>query len=358
MSCPFLPLPSRIFTHDDMHALGKDRSADFYHTALNYAQSLWLAGYPAKSLLLINRALSCNLSGVSLTHQCTDEPKHRCAPYHAVAWILLNRPVDRFIGNPRRHYQHLATRMVEPHKELRTWRAWACWYLAKLLLDEGEFPPDARQVREEIIVKPRRADIAENLGRLSPCDDVVAWRNAVVWAEEQTGRTHRADTVSVNFHMIGPEEVGELQRLAHHIWHAVYPSIISVAQIDYMLEKRYDTAVLQDDLARGVHMALVREGTGNIGYLAWEAQADRLAMLHKLYILPEFHGRGAGAKALHWVAGQAREAGMTSLRLRVNRQNLKAIRAYLREGFVFERDVCTEIGGGYVMDDHEMTKQL
>ncbi len=350
MPCPFLPLPSRVFTHDDMHALGKDRSAVFYHTALNYGQSLWLTGFPAKSLLLINRALSCKLLDVALDGDAK--------PYHAIAWILLNRPADRFIGNPRRHYQHLATRMVEPHKELRTWRAWACWYLAKQLLDEGEFPPDVVQVREELIVKPRRADIASNLVKLSPSDDLIAWQAALSWAQEQTGQLHRTEPTLVDFHLIGEEDLNEVWRLAQLIWHAVYPDIISVAQIDYMLKERYAPAVLLNDLARGVHMSLIREGPDNIGFIAWEALPDGVAFLHKLYVLPARHGCGVGAQALRWVAEQARTAGMTCVSLRVNRKNLKAIRAYLREGFLFEQDVCTEIGEGYVMDDHVMTRPL
>ena len=350
MACPFLPVPSRVFTHDDMHALGKDRSAVFYDTALNYAQSLWLAGFPAKSLLLINRALSCKTPDVALDGYAK--------PYHAVAWILLNRASDRFIGNPRRHYQHLATRMVEPNKDLRVWRAWACWYLAKQLLDESEFPPDMVQVREELIVKPRRAEIAAQLRKLSPNDDLIAWESALSWAQEQTGQLHHAAPSSFGFHLVGDRDLDEVSRLAHVIWRVVYPGIISGAQINFMLEQRYSAAALRDDLVRGVHMALIHEGSDNIGFVAWEAMPDGIAFLHKLYLLPEWHGCGVGAHALRWVVEQASATGLSCLSLRVNRQNLKAIRAYLREGFVFEQDLCTEIGEGFVMDDHVMTKPL
>src|SRR6185369_11737720 len=108
-ACPYLPETARRFTAEDIHALGKDRSARFYGTAMGYAQTLWLDGFPAKALLQVNRALACVLPEVSLM------PLERGAPYHAKAWIMHYRPRDRFIGNPRRHYQHLATRMVEPH---------------------------------------------------------------------------------------------------------------------------------------------------------------------------------------------------------------------------------------------------
>ncbi|MCE9518894.1 MAG: GNAT family N-acetyltransferase [Verrucomicrobia bacterium] len=346
--CPFIPPQERVFTHDDIHALGADRSRLFYDTALNYAQSLWLAGFPAKALLLINRALSCNLSDVRLNGDAK--------PYHAVAWILQCRPDGRFIGNPRRHFQHLATRMVEPHKELRTWRAWACWYLAKQLLSETEFMPDLKQVRKELLIKPRRADISQHLTRLSPADDREAWESALSWAI--THPVLPAGKISVV--PIGVADVGEISRLAHVIWPEVYPSIISVAQIDYMLGKSYSVKVLEEDITtRSVHYALIREGSENIGYVAWEALTTTdTAFLHKLYLLPQRHGQGIGAQALQWVEDAARERGLSRITLRVNRLNSRAIRAYVRAGFHFASEVCTEIGDGFVMDDYIMTKPL
>ena len=347
LPCPFLPQPSRVFTHEDIHALGADRGTAFYDTAMNYAQSLWLAGFPAKALLQINRGLACNLSEISLNAEAK--------PYHAVAWILQNRPADRFIGNPRRHYQHLATRMVEPHKELRIWRAWACWYLSKQILPDDEFPHDAKQVREELIVKPRRAEIAAQLARLSPNDDLSAWESAL----NECGTMPHHDA-AVSIERIGVDQVGKVRDLAHRIWPAVYPGMISEDQITYMLKEMYDPAVLRDDVVtRGVHYALITLGSEDIGYLGWQIMpSDRSVFLHKLYVLPERHGLGIGAAALRWLENEARSQHANVIRLRVNRHNSRAIRAYLREGFVFESDVCSDIGGGFVMDDHVLAKHL
>ena len=137
----------------------RDRGVTFYETALTYANSLWLQGLPARSLLLINRAFSADLDG-------TESVLQRCPlPYAAVRWILEHRPQDEahFIGNPRRHYQHLATRMVPPRREQRSWRAWACWSLAEQLLPPDSFPPDSLQIETESVVEPSRQQIAEGL---------------------------------------------------------------------------------------------------------------------------------------------------------------------------------------------------
>ncbi len=270
--CPFLPLPERAFTHEDIHELGADRSARFHQTALGYAQTMWLNAYPAKALLLISRALACRLEDVSLLAE-------KAMPYHAMGWIVQNRPADRFIGNPRLHYQHLASRMVDPHRELRRWRAWACWYLTKQLLPEDEFPADARQIRAESTVEPRRADIVEKLEELSPRDDLAAWESALEWVEALSAKK-TGGAMAVEIVPITADEVEQVHHLAHRIWPVVYPSIISMEQIRFMLSNFYDVERLKQEIAsEGARYAIIREGEHAVGYVAWQPQGDNGAPL-------------------------------------------------------------------------------
>lgn len=369
--CPYLPHPDRRYTAEDIHALGPDRSERFYATAMSYAQTLWLDGFPAKALLLVNRAFSCVLPEVALLvgghgdHGAklppgSGEPGHGVMPYHAKAWIMRQRPADRFIGNPRRHYQHLATRMVGPHQELRTWRAWGCWYLAKELLPEGEFPSDPEQVRKEGIVKPTRAIIAERLAHWSPWDDVAAWEDALAMVHRWAGRLPKGALPELTFRLISTDELPVVRDLAHEIWHAAYPGIITVEQIRYMLEQMYALDELRQEMVvRGVTYALIDDGGTPCGYMAWElVPNDRSIFLHKLYVRTSLHGRGVGAASLRWLEEQARNAAVSAIRLRVNRNNHRAIRSYLRAGFTFGPDLRTNIGGGFEMDDHVMEKML
>ncbi|TLD70755.1 GNAT family N-acetyltransferase [Phragmitibacter flavus] len=348
---PFLPSPDRPYTVEDIQALGKDRSEKFYHTALHYAQTLWLSQFPAKTLLLINRALSCNLPEVSL--------RNPWQPYQAVAWILTHRPDDAFIGNPRRHYQHLATRMVEPHKTLRTWRAWACWYLACKILPEAEFPGDEKQIREEGIIEPRRADIEQYLRLLSPNDDTAAWLDALAWIQ-QPSKLVATNPAPIDFELITPDELPRVALLANRIWPVVYPAIISMEQIRYMLDTMYEPNILRQEMReRGIHYAIIRRDQTDIGYLAWEPNpSNASAFLHKLYLLPEHHGHGVGAHALRWIHQSAAAQQLQTIGLRVNKNNHAAIRAYLREGYQFQSSICSDIGNGFVMDDHLMSREL
>jgi len=166
--CPYLPVPASPVDAEMVRRFRKgERGADFYEVALLYAHSLWLRGFPAKSLLLINRALGADLRG--------DEAVlgRWPLPYAAVAWIMRSRGEGQFIGNPRRHYQHLATRMVEPRRALRTWRAWACWHLASAVF--SDYPVDEKQIAEESVVLPDRGVVLQGLEELGLPGEPALW---------------------------------------------------------------------------------------------------------------------------------------------------------------------------------------
>ncbi|MDF1811064.1 MAG: hypothetical protein P1V20_02590 [Verrucomicrobiales bacterium] len=169
--CPHLPETDTPLRASAMKACGKDRGEEFYHLALRCAQSLWLQGLPAQSLLLINRAFGAD----------HDESPAMCVvnplPYAAAAWVMQNRAEEQFIGNPRRHYQHLATRMVAPRKEARTWRAWACWYMACHIFPD--YPADELQIATEGIVEPTLDDIATSLNKAGQPGESDLWISVV-----------------------------------------------------------------------------------------------------------------------------------------------------------------------------------
>lgn len=352
-SHPLLPEISRVYTAADIDSFGKDRGPAFYEMAHRYAQSLWRMGFPAKCILLLNRALSAPLAG-------HEEVLQRWPlPYRAMAWILINRPEGQFIGNPRRHWQHLATRMVPPNKELRTARAWACWYLAKEILPEAEFPGDHEQIRDEAVVEPALAQVEKGLRDLSPANDLEAWRDALTWSQKQLRKEAR-HPFPVRIRRIASDELLTVKDLAHRIWHQCYPGIISEGQIQYMLSIWYQPEAMAREMTiRGVWFALIEAGEEAIGYLSFEQlYGTDIAFINKLYVLSEAHGRGVGAAALEWVETRARELGCKRLQLRVNKANALAIRAYQRAGFRFVEDVCSDIGSGYVMDDYLMERAV
>lgn len=125
-----------------------DRGAGFYVAALEYAQSLWMEGKPAQAILQLNKAMSADLTENEATMA------GYAAPYRALVWILKQDVKGRFLGNPVRHFQHLATRMCGPRSEVRSWRAWACFHLSEGTLPRAGFPRDEEQIRREKLTIP------------------------------------------------------------------------------------------------------------------------------------------------------------------------------------------------------------
>ena len=182
--CPLLPRITRPVCAADSRALGRERGEAFYRLCLEYAQTKWMAGLPAQALLQLNRALSADLRGDE--DLLTDYP----IPYLSVAWILKERPdwKGQFLANPRRHWQHYATRMSGPRAELRSWRAWACYAIASRILPHPEFPHDVEQVEKESLVIPQEQEIAGMLAGLGLSGEAQLWREALEkWGLEAPG---------------------------------------------------------------------------------------------------------------------------------------------------------------------------
>jgi ribosomal protein S18 acetylase RimI-like enzyme len=150
-----------------------------------------------------------------------------------------------------------------------------------------------------------------------------------------------------------------LRTLARIIWEEYYPGIISREQIDYMLARMYDAETIRQEMADGVTWDLVRRRTEPVGFIScsYDAAARRVK-LGKLYLLPAWHGHGIGRRMLEHVRDKFAALGADEIRLQVNKQNTRAIRAYERAGFSIREAVVTDIGGGFVMDDFIMVLRL
>lgn len=166
----------------------------------------------------------------------------------------------------------------------------------------------------------------------------------------------RSPAAMLTFTRVTPMDIPRLRRLARRIWHACYPEIISVAQINYMLDEFFSPAALRQDLAAGQIWELAWLRHKPVGFVACvPAPSRRPLKLSKLYLLPACHGRGLGHAMLTRVKAIARRRNARNIFLTVNKRNAKAIRAYLRAGFTVTRSIKVNIGRGFVMDDYVMT---
>ena len=158
----------------------------------------------------------------------------------------------------------------------------------------------------------------------------------------------------------GEEHLPALAELAGVIWRQHYPGIISHAQIDYMLDKMYSLDTLREEIrSRNIRFYRLLADGQFAGFASIGPTKSAGEMkLHKLYLLPELHGRGFGSRLLKHCEAEARRLGARRLILAVNKRNTKAVVAYQRNGFTVAESVVTDFGGGFVMDDFIMTKDF
>lgn len=157
-----------------------------------------------------------------------------------------------------------------------------------------------------------------------------------------------------------PEDVPLIRQLASEIWWACYPAIIPAEQIAFMLGWMYAPERLEAEIRAGeIRFYLVNLNGAAAGYASTGPGEHPAELhLHKFYLHPKHHGQGLGSRVLSELVSLAADAGYQQMSLRVNRRNQPAIRCYERNGFTLGHEICSEIGGGFAMDDYWMIRPL
>lgn len=150
-----------------------------------------------------------------------------------------------------------------------------------------------------------------------------------------------------------------IHKIALITWDATYSKILTSEQLDYMLDMMYSHKAIEEQIAIKGHEFLIIEEEGTpMGFAAYEINYhSETTKLHKLYVLPETHGKGAGRALLTVVENAARRHTNDKLVLNVNRFN-PALNFYVKSGFENMGEDNVDIGNGYVMEDYLMQKQL
>ena len=151
-----------------------------------------------------------------------------------------------------------------------------------------------------------------------------------------------------------------MAELAGVVWRKHYSGIISLEQIEYMLARGYSLAALRRFITEvGAGLDLAYLGEALAGFAAYYRPDEPHALkLDKLYVHPDFHGLGIGRCLIASAEAAAIAQHRATLILNVNKNNVQAIRVYERSGFSVREAVVVDIGGGFVMDDYIMAKQL
>lgn len=155
------------------------------------------------------------------------------------------------------------------------------------------------------------------------------------------------------------DDIPDLQAMARRTWEPTYLPIIGQKQVDYMLDKMYNTGVLLEEMMKGYLFLIAEDNKESLGFASYSLTDPEnfIYKLHKLYVLPEAHGKGVGKLLINEVVNKVRNGGGKTLELNVNRENA-ARDFYLKAGFEIKETVDIEIGNGFFMNDFVMVKAI
>ncbi len=161
--------------------------------------------------------------------------------------------------------------------------------------------------------------------------------------------------MKLTFRKAQPEDFPFIFTLADKIWRVHYPSIISMAQIDYMLGSMYSSESMRKQMQEGQEYNLAYDGSELLGYISVSSKDRKNYFLHKLYVDAGKHRRGLGKELFRYVFSKLQ--GVERIELTVNRKNIKAINFYFKMGFYIDRCEDFDIGQGFFMNDFIMIKK-
>jgi ribosomal protein S18 acetylase RimI-like enzyme len=151
-----------------------------------------------------------------------------------------------------------------------------------------------------------------------------------------------------------------IQDIAYTTWPLTYGEILSVDQLQYMLDLIYSDEVLTKQIKNKEQLFyLIYEEETVLGFIGIEHnyQNKAITKIHKIYLLAETQGKGIGKTTIETIGKLAKENNSISLLLNVNRFN-KALHFYKKIGFKIIDEINIEIGNGFLMEDYVMEKLI
>ena len=161
---------------------------------------------------------------------------------------------------------------------------------------------------------------------------------------------------NVTFAPAAQADVEAIATMADTISRTHYlPDVLTESELACFGPLAYAPDVVSAQMQAGVRYEWILLSGRRVGFLAYaERDGGERLNLGKLYLEGSCHGLGIGQVALRRVQAIAEQRGAREVYLYVFRKNHKAIRAYLRTGFVIDRAEKTPCDNGFCFDDYVM----
>jgi ribosomal protein S18 acetylase RimI-like enzyme len=131
-----------------------------------------------------------------------------------------------------------------------------------------------------------------------------------------------------------PQDVPSIQTIARATWAATYTGIIPDDVQRKLLESWYAGENLEQELRSGDStFLLARAAQQTVGFANVVRVSTSVAMLARLYVLPEHQNQRIGSKLLGAAVAKLKSEGIGKFLVNVERDNVTARRFYGLKGF-------------------------
>ena len=162
-----------------------------------------------------------------------------------------------------------------------------------------------------------------------------------------------------------PEQIQEIAGIAKITWTEHYTSLIGSAQVAYMIEKFQSVSAITNQIQQGYRYYLIQFDGQAAGYISILLQPmeksplpsgpmEKSLFLSKFYVEKPYRGRHIATQTIAFIKEICKKEELHKIWLTANKQNRSSLEVYEHLGFTRARDVITDIGEGYVMDDYIM----
>lgn len=157
------------------------------------------------------------------------------------------------------------------------------------------------------------------------------------------------------------EDAPLIEELAQEIFRATYKEILTLRQIDFMMDWMYSQDSLRRQMKEEGHVYYIARYDGvPVGYVSVQQQGERLWHLQKIYLREGLQGKSVGKRMFLKAVEYIREnsALPATMELNVNRNNVKAWQFYEHMGMHKASQGDFHIGLGYYMNDYIMAMEI
>lgn len=148
------------------------------------------------------------------------------------------------------------------------------------------------------------------------------------------------------------QQISALGACAKEIWNEYFITLISQAQIDYMVDKFQSPSALTKAIHEDHYTYYtVCDHEIPIAYCGIQVQNKRL-FLSKLYVKKAYRKQGISSLLMNRCIEYALQHHCDVIYLTCNKHNENSLAMYQHKGFVIVDAQETDIGNGFIMDDY------